>query len=330
MSCEPVCDGAFESIPIIDLEDAFSEDEALRRTLAQQIRMACMDVGFFYVKNHGIAQHCLDKVLRVNKEYYSLLTEEKMKLHHNTVPNFRGYCPPLEANIQPGNKGDLHEGFRIGWEEKYGDPVVENASRDGVMAGGNVWPDTPEDFRTACMDYYHGALTVGKKLFCLFALALDLPETYFNDKTVYSAATMRTLHYPPQPDAPDDKILGIGAHTDFVCFTILWQQIGLEALQVLNSREQWISVPPLAGTLVINLGDQFARWTNDIFKSTVHRAINKNIVDRYSIALFFSTDYEVNIEPIYTCVTAEKPAKYPAITAGEYVKQRLKAMYNNK
>ncbi|KAG2069026.1 Clavaminate synthase-like protein [Suillus decipiens] len=327
-SCVPVCGGAFESIPIIDLEDAFSEDEALRRALAQQIRVACMDVGFFYVKNHGISQHCLDEVLKVNKEYYSLPAEEKMKLYHMTTPNFRGYSPPLEANIQPGNKGDLHEGFRIGWEEKSGHPVIQNASSDGVMAGANVWPDTPEDFRTACMDYYHAALSIGKKLFCLFALALDLPETYFNDKTVYSAATMRTLHYPPQPDAPDDKILGIGAHTDFVCFTILWQQIGIEALQVLNSHEQWINVPPLPGTLVINLGDQFARWTNDIFKSTVHRAINRNIVDRYSIALFFSTDYEVNIEPMHTCVTAERPAAYPAITAGEYVKQRLKAMYN--
>ncbi|KAG1884105.1 hypothetical protein F4604DRAFT_1735002 [Suillus subluteus] len=262
MSCAPVCGGAFESIPIIDLEDAFSEDEALRRTLAQQIRMACMDVGFFYVKNHGIAQHCLDEVLRANKEYYSFPAEEKMKLHHKTVPNFKGYSPPLEANIQPGNKGDLHEGFRIGWEEKSGDPMVQNASRDGVMSGANVWPDRPEDFRTACMDYYHAALAVGKKLFCLFALALDLPETYFDDKTVYSAATMRTLHYPPQPDAADGKILGIGAHTDFVCFTILWQQTGLEALQVLNSHEQWINVPPLPGTLVINLGDQFARWTS--------------------------------------------------------------------
>ncbi|KAG2368670.1 non-heme dioxygenase in morphine synthesis N-terminal-domain-containing protein [Suillus spraguei] len=71
-SCVPVCGGAFESIPII-------EDEALRRALAQQIRVACMDVGFFYVKNHGIAQHCLDEVLKVNKEYYSLPVEEKMK-----------------------------------------------------------------------------------------------------------------------------------------------------------------------------------------------------------------------------------------------------------
>ncbi|KAG1821540.1 uncharacterized protein BJ212DRAFT_1477418 [Suillus subaureus] len=55
---------------------------------------------------------------------------------------------------------------------------------------------------------------VEKKLFCLFALALNLPEMYFNDTTIYSAATMCTLHYPPQPDSADDKILGIGAHTE--------------------------------------------------------------------------------------------------------------------
>ncbi|KAG2125792.1 hypothetical protein DEU56DRAFT_823781 [Suillus clintonianus] len=320
---------SFESVPIIDLEGAFSEDEALRRALAQQIRTACMDVGFFYVKNHGIAQHCLDEVLKVNKEYYSLPAEEKLKLHHKTASNFRGYSAVMEANIQPGNKGDLHESFRIGWEEKSGDPAVQRTSRrDGAMAGANIWPDKPEHFRSVCLDYYHAALAVGKKLFCLFALALDLPETYFNDKTMYSAATMRTLHYPPQLDAPDDKVLGIGAHSDFGCFTILWQQASIEALQVLNSREQWIDVPPLPGTLVVNLGDQFARWTNDVFKSTVHRVANKNIVDRYSIALFFDTDYEVNIEPMHTCVSAERPAKYAAITSGEYVRQRLKDMYN--
>ncbi|OJA18276.1 hypothetical protein AZE42_04992 [Rhizopogon vesiculosus] len=325
----PVCDGAFESIPIIDLEDAFSQDEPTRRSLAQQIRMACKNVGFFYVKNHGISQDCLDKVLNANKEYYSLSADEKMKLHHKIVPNFRGYCPPMEANIQPGNRGDFHEGFRIGWEERSEDPRIQSTSRDGAMAGVNVWPDQPADFRIACMDYYHAALAVGKKLFGLFALALDLPETYFDDKTLHSAATMRTLHYPPQPHALDDKILGIGAHTDFVCFTILWQQADIQALQVLNSHQQWINVPPLPGTLIVKfLGDQLARWTNDVFKSTVHRAANRNAVDRYSIALFFSTDYEVNIEPICTCVSAESPAKYPAIAAGEYVKQRLTAMYN--
>lgn len=86
------------------------------------------------------------------------------------------------------------------------------------------------------------------------------------------------------------------------------------------------------------------QFSDDIFKSTVHRAVNRNGVDRYSIPLFFGTDYDVNIEvraylsakysaiemveqPIASCVSAERPARYGPVSAGEYVNQRLKEMY---
>jgi len=73
---------------------------------------------------------------------------------------------------------------------------------------------------------------------------------------------MKLLHYPPQTGLVDDRVIGIGAHTDWECFTILWQEPGIQALQVLNTEKQWIDAPPIPGTLVINLGDQFARWTS--------------------------------------------------------------------
>jgi len=114
-----------------------------------------------------------------------------------------------------------------------------------------------------------------------------------------------------------------------LCFTILWQEPGIQALQVLNADKQWINAPPIPGTLVINLGDEFARWTNDIFKSTVHRAINRSGVRRYSIPLFFGTDYDVELQPIPSCVSPERPAKYEVITSGEYVKSKLKATYGH-
>jgi len=141
---------------------------------------------------------------------------------------------------------------------------------------------------------------------------------------------MRALHYPPQTGPIDKQVIGIGAHTDFECFTILWQQPGIQALQVRNTRDEWVDAPPIPGTLVINLGDQFARWTNDIFKSTVHRAANRSGARRYSIPLFFGTDYGVPLEPIASCVSVERPPRYEVMTAGDYVKTRLQATYGHQ
>jgi len=96
----------------------------------------------------------------------------------------------------------------------------------------------------------------------LFALALDLPEDFFADKITKPAAIMRLLYYPPQTGIVDDRTIGIGSHTDYECFTILWQQGDINALQVLNTAGKWISAVPIPGSLVVNLGDQFARWTS--------------------------------------------------------------------
>jgi len=202
---------------------------------------------------------------------------------------------------------------------------------DSDMYAENVWPDSTllPDFRETVLDYYHHAVRLGKSLFPLFALALDLPENFFEDKITKPAAIMRLLHYPPQnPKTVDesDRIIGIGAHTDYECFTILWQD-DVQALQVQNANGKWVHAPPIPGTLVVNLGDQFARWTNDVFTSTLHRAINRSGKERYSIPLFFGTDYDVPLEPLPGCVTPSHPAKYEIMTAGEYVKSRLEATY---
>jgi isopenicillin N synthase-like dioxygenase len=161
----------------------------------------------------------------------------------------------------------------------------------------------------------------------LFALALDLPEDFFADKITKPAAIMRLLYYPPQTGIVDDRTIGIGSHTDYECFTILWQQGDINALQVLNTAGKWISAVPIPGSLVVNLGDQFARWTNDVFRSTVHRATNRSGIARYSIPLFFGTDYNVPLEALPSCVSDDFPAKYEVVTAGDYVKARLEATY---
>ncbi|KAJ7119825.1 2OG-Fe-II oxygenase [Mycena epipterygia] len=323
----------FKAIPVIDLSDISSTDPAVRRGLVHEIKHACMEVGFFYVKNHGIPEEILQRTLALMRSFFDLPLEAKLEVENTKTPNFKGYSPVLSGNNDPNGAGDLQEGFEFGYEVLDDAPAKDFAGSgkdgDDIMAGANVWPAQLPEFRVAALEYYHRALNLGRLLFPLFALALDLPEDFFADKTRHSAALMRLLHYPPQVVEVDGRVIGIGAHTDWECFTILWQEPGIQALQVLNTSKEWIDAPATEGTLVINLGDELARWTNDVFKSTVHRAINRSGVRRYSIPLFFGTDYDVRLEPIPSCVSEERPARYEVITAGEYIKARLQATYGH-
>ncbi|EPT00248.1 hypothetical protein FOMPIDRAFT_1122912 [Fomitopsis schrenkii] len=317
---------AFSRIPVIDLSDVTSTDPAARRRLAEEVRDACMNVGFFYVSNHGISESTIADALNATKAYFALPLEQKMELENKKTGNLKGYNPIQSSRNNPLGDADMHEGFEFGWEPLEASEYA-GQERDGAMVGANVWPTEPVGFREAVLTYYHAAVNLGKSLFPLFAAALDLSETFFDDKTKNSAALMRVLHYPPQTGPVDDRVAGIGAHTDWECFTILWQEPGIQALQVLNKEKQWVDAPPIPGTLVINLGDQLARWTNDVFKSTVHRAINRSGVRRYSIPLFFGTDYNVKLEPIPGCVSPERPLKYEVVTAGDYVRSKHQAAY---
>ncbi|GBE85083.1 Clavaminate synthase-like protein [Sparassis latifolia] len=312
----------FEEIPVIDVQDLMSSDPKVRRALADEIRDACTNVGFFYVENHTVQPSVIEGALAAAKNFFSLPLSEKMSLDIHKSANFKGYTALLGENTNPENRGDLHEGFDIGWEKMFGG----SRSDDGAMTGNNVWPEGLPGFRESVLDYYHAAVLLGKLLFPIFALALDLPENFFDDKTTNPAAIMRLLYYPPQTGVVDDRVVGIGAHTDYECFTILWQD-GVQALQVCNNEGKWIDAVPIPGTFVVNLGDQLARWTNDVFKSTLHRAVNRSGVERYSIPLFFGTDYNVKLEPLPSCVSEDNPAKYEVVCAGDYVKSRLEATY---
>ncbi|KAG2009783.1 2OG-Fe(II) oxygenase [Coprinopsis cinerea AmutBmut pab1-1] len=327
-------DTQFHEVPIIDLSQLSSKDPDARQALVAAIREACIRVGFFYVSNHGIPEETIEGAKEAAKRFFSLPLEKKMEIENKKQPNFKGYSPLFSGKNDPYGAADLQEGFEFGWEPLEGTTDEGNKEYDnvsGAMAGGNVWP-SPNDaagFREAALKYYYAATALGKTMFPLFAQAVDAPADFFDDKTKHSAALMRLIHYPPQTGDVDDRTMGIGAHTDWEIFTILWQQPGIQALQVLNSSNEWVNAPPIPGTLVINIGDELARMTNGIFKSTVHRAVNRSGVERYSIPLFFGIDFNTPLEPIPTCVSAERPFKYEIITAGEYIKSRLQATYNH-
>jgi len=108
---------------------------------------------------------------------------------------------------------------------------------------------------------------------------------------------MRLLHYPPQePNEPGDHI-GVRPHTDNGVFTILSQD-ETGGLEILGKSGEWIAVPPIPGSFVINVGEMMKLWSDGIFLSTPHRVVNRSGRERYSVPYFLMPDYDVLIEPL--------------------------------
>lgn len=305
----------FQEIPVVDFAAMLDGSDAARRRVGEAVRHACVNIGFFYAKNHGVDPAAVDGIFAAAKRFFALPAAEKMAIHIGRSTNHRGYVPLLEENTDPTARGDVHEAFDMALEVPADDPDVLAGKS---LYGPNVWPAGLPGFREAMDRYYGEAYQFGRRIFRAFALALELPEPWFEPWLTKPLAQLRVLHYPSQTGPVDERQIGTGAHSDYECFTILAQD-DVGGLQVLNSAGAWIAAPPIPGTFVVNVGDQMARWTNDYFASTVHRAINRSGRERYSIPYFFGPNFDTPVEVLPSCTGPGRPAKYPPTTSGRYI-----------
>jgi isopenicillin N synthase-like dioxygenase len=180
----------------------------------------------------------------------------------------------------------------------------------------NQWPDWIPGFRDGIRTYYDAVMQTGRRLFEAFAIALGLPDDFFLKMVNKAPSQLRLLHYPPNDLPMDNTNLGIGAHSDFECFTILHQLA--PGLQVMNAADEWVEAPPIEGSFIVNVGDLMEGWTNGRFKATQHRVVNTG-KERWSMPLFFAVDYHARIEPLAQFVSKDNPARYNPIVAGEHL-----------
>ncbi|KIW99318.1 uncharacterized protein Z519_00981 [Cladophialophora bantiana CBS 173.52] len=320
----PVLRGAaakktFESIPVIDISGIFSSSLEDRKKVASEVGQACREVGFFYAENHNIPDEVIDQTFAAVKKFFDLSHEEKMEVHIHKSKALRGYEPLFETKMEGAGKGDMKEAFTMGDDATEPESQAPSGVKSTAIARSNCWPSAYPEFRPVMYRYFHAVMSLSKKLMQIFALALDLPENYFDEATSFPMGGVRILHYPPQP-VPGGADIGLGAHTDYDFFTLVLQE-SVEALQVLNANGIWIDAPPRPRSYVVNIGDFLSRITNDKFKSTVHRVVNKSGKERYSMPFFFSPNREATLATVPTCV--EEDSKYEEVNAGEYFRERL-------
>lgn len=310
-----------QTIPVIDVAALGSPDEADRRRVAAAIGEACRGIGFFYVAGHGIPDDLIAAVFSRAADFFGRPTAEKAALSIETSPHNRGYVGLGGESLDPSKPADLKEAYNIGLELPADDPEVV-AGRP--LRGLNQWP-ADAGFRATMLAYFDAVLDLGRRLHTGFSIDLGLAEDHFAAALERPAAILRLLHYPPRPAVIAEGQAGAGEHTDYGNLTLLMVD-GVAGLEVRTREGVWVDAPHIPGTFVCNIGDCLMRWTNDVYVSTPHR-VRPPERERTSVAFFLDANPDARVEALSGCVSAERPARYPPISAGEYLLQRLDATY---
>ena len=318
---------ALDQVPIIDVGPLLHGNLSDRTRVAGIIGSACRDIGFFAVTNHGVNLDLIDRTFAACREFFALPTSVKSQIAIEQSACHRGWFSIGGENLDPERQvqvGDLKEGIKIGQDLASNHRYVQMGV---ALHGPNQWPADPASFTPTIREYFAVMTGLARAVVSAFALVLDLPERYFDQFFTVPMATAGPLHYPPHTGAITEQQLGAGAHTDYGAVTLLAQD-NVGGLQVKNVENTWIDVPPIPGAFVVNVGDMMARWTNDLFTSTVHRVINVSGHERYSIPFFFDPNHDADITAIPSCVTDARPAKYPPITGLGHLLERINATFS--
>lgn len=312
------------ALPVIDVSGLRSPDPEDRRAVGRALRSTCADKGFFYIRNHGVDPALQARVFQASEAFFNLPMEQKRRVDMKLSPANRGYDPLRGQTLEAGAPPDLKESYYVGEERGADDPKVIAGK---FNHGANQWPDGVPDFRPAIEEYYRVMTELSALLMRGLALSLGLEEDYFEDFCVEPQAIVRLLHYPPKPAnaAPNEK--GCGAHTDFGGITLLLQDEN-EGLQVWNEhRRTWIHADPIPGTYVVNLGDMIARWTNDRYRSTLHRVVNLSGKERYSIPFFYSGNPDHEVRCLPGCLADGEQPRYAPVTVEQHIIEMYRRTY---
>ena len=286
-----------QSLPIIDMSPLFDfEDADAVRQVSLEIRQACRESGFFYVRGHRIDESRLAGLERAGRRFFDLPLEEKNRIamHHGGLA-WRGYFP-VDGELTAGQP-DHKEGLYFGSDLPAEHPRVVAGT---PLHGANLGPEAVPELRGEVLAFMAATAAAAQQLLRGIALSLDLPNHYFTQTYTRNPTILfRIFHYP----AGQGERWGVAEHTDYGLLTLLAQDAS-GGLQV-KSGDQWLDAPPIEGTLVCNIGDMLDRLTGGWYRSTPHRVRNASGRGRLSFPLFFDPDFDAEMQALPTIASRQ-------------------------
>ena len=307
-----------QNIPSVDLRDFLSNESERKQKFVTEIGKAFEDIGFVALKGHFLEDQLVDELYGEIRNFFSLPLEIKSRYENPEIGGQRGYVSFGKEHAKGRKEGDLKEFWHFG---QYVDKDSQYASE---------YPDNLEvkelpRFNTVGKETYQMLEKTGVYVLRALALYLGLDEFYFDAYAYEGNSILRPIHYPPIRSEPKNAIRA-AAHGDINLITLLMGAQG-RGLQVQNHNGDWIDAIAARDELVINVGDMLSRHTNNQLKSTIHQVVNPPReswgTSRYSIPFFMHPVSDMRLDCLKNCVDEQNPKKYEAISAGEFLYERL-------
>jgi isopenicillin N synthase-like dioxygenase len=307
------------SIPVVDIS---------RPDAPARIAEACERFGFLSIIGHGVDAEMLDRAWTDARAFFDQSLDVKMRVAMPSPGYPYGYSPmmgeTLSRSLGNQSRPDRKQSLAIGPVDP---PTHTFADADEEFAWSpNLWPEVPSSLRESWSARYRAMSELAARLLSLMAHSLDLPPDWFDSMIDRHTSAMRALDYPGRDSVPTDADdLGASAHTDYGTLTVLEVDAQQAGLEVQGLDGTWLPVMPPPGALVVNLGDAMARWTNDRWRSTMHRVVVPEH-RRQSIAFFHNANWDAIIECLEPC--RGEGAKYAPIGAGPHLMHKFRSTVN--
>jgi len=323
------------NVPVIDIAP-FLRDTG-KMSVARAVDRACRDIGFLVVGGHGVPADLIERTRAAGRAFFDLPLADKMRVARPAPGVARGYVGMEGESVArsrdpTAQAGDLNESLMIGPVDLPPDEYAF-APEAGQHFAPNLWPAEPADLRPAWTEYYRSMGRLSATLMRIFALGLGLEESYFDRMVDRHISRLRVRNYPAPGAPPRPGQIRAGAHSDYGSLTILCAEDRPGGLQVFNAAGEWVDVPVVPDSFVVNIGDLMARWTNDAWVSTLHRVVNPPAgmeadSRRQSLVFFHNPNYDAPVACIPTCAANGEHPKYRPTTSGEHLRQLFTTTQN--
>lgn len=319
------------SLPIIDIAPFFNGTAEQREEVASAVANACENIGFLIISGHGVPLELVNDAFSTAAEFFDLPAASKQRWAPAQSSDPRGFhrigTKNLAKTLGYDNPPDLREQFYIGPPQERAAEMAAYSDAAFLYAP-NIWPAEPVQYQCVFTRFYVAMESLACTLMRIFAVSLGLEEHYFDHTIDRHFSTVPANDYPALDYQPLPDQLRCGEHSDFGSLTILAIGEGRSGLQVKDADGTWIDVTTTHGQFVVNIGDMMQRWTNDRWRSTIHRVVNSAPsvgTRRMSIGYFLHPNFDTTIECLATCQGAGNSPRYPAVLAGELMQRKMKA-----